>query len=319
MRASSGVISERILAYAGCPSSSTSTSADRFNNSCPRARRVAAVGTSSSPLVWAGGPNAPNEPSSPVIVPPRGCLLDEVFSSSSPSVRHANSRSSAVVSWSTSTGRSPSSVRSTAVRPARTVAPRVRFTVRHDVVAATRSSPLMPCTRSVFPTTGTTRLAGRFCSSLISHPEDRQVNQAGEDAERAAVHEQQPLVLLDRRTQHLHAIRFAHPTHLTGGEVLDLGSLPVAEARGGEGRRRERTGLARHRRSDVLVLPCADGYPDGRTGEPDGAVHRGFEAVQQHAVGAIRAWTVQQLVADVLQRDDVLGDQPRVSLGDFVL
>ncbi|SKU08485.1 Uncharacterised protein [Mycobacteroides abscessus subsp. abscessus] len=70
---------------------------------------------------------------------------------------------------------------------------------------------------------------------------------------------------------------------------------------------------------DLVVLSPADGYPNGAPSRSERLLQRRPDAVGEHLPGAIRTGSVEHLVADVLQGDDVLGDGARVFLGDLGL
>ena len=77
--------------------------------------------------------------------------------------------------------------------------------------------------------------------------------------------------------------------------------------------------LLSDRLADAVVLARADRHPHGRSGRTGRAVDRRPHRLLEHLPRAVAARAVEQEVADVLERDHVVGDDPRVDVGDLVL
>src|SRR5882757_1845578 len=249
MRASSGVISDRMRAYAGWPSSVTVTSAERCRRFAPSACRDSADAGRSG-----------------VACSPR------------PRTRHANDRRSAAASEAMLATGSPFMARLASAVPPVTVAPTDHDTACHHDVTTTRA----------MPGTARTRLTSWSSDSVISHSKDRQVDEAREQAQRATVQEQQPLILLDRRPEHLDELVRPHLLHLRGDERIDLLGLLFVELRVGECDRGEVGRLGGDRGPDRVVLLRADRHAHRRPSRAYRLVDRRTQVVLEHLLGPIR-------------------------------
>src|SRR3569623_98480 len=144
--------------------------------------------------------------------------------------------------------------------PVLSATPSDHSVVRHQAETAKRASDGAARSRALtswlpLTTSGTRGL-------VIGSPEDCEVNQPGAEAEDGAVQVEQPLVLLDRRPQHLREVVRSHCAH-AGGEQVEAG-LVLASAELGIVERRHRVGhsLGRERLADRVVLLGPDRAPD---------------------------------------------------------
>ena len=156
------------------------------------------------------------------------------------------------------------------------------------------------------------RRASVGCSSSAhrSDSEDRQVEQAGAEAEHGAVQQQQPLVLAaspsaaSREVGGRAARASARRSARGSARALAAVELGVGERRHrvvDRLRRRPSRGSRRTRACPTATRTAGRARPDGAV---DGRAQRGLD----HLARAVRARAVQQLVADVAERDDVVGD-----------
>src|SRR5581483_7827136 len=95
--------------------------------------------------------------------------------------------------------------------------------------------------------------------------------------------------------------------------------LLAAEGRVLEAGQRVARGLNRERLADAVVLARADRDADCGASGADRTVDRGAHRLLEHLPGAVATGSLEQEVADVLERYDLVGDDPRVHAGDLVL
>ena len=137
--------------------------------------------------------------------------------------------------------------------------------------------------------------------------------------EHGTVSEQHPLILICGRSQHLGELGGGHLAQSLTDQLTDVGALRPAEFRICERRHDRGDRLVGERAAQRLVLAPPERRPDGGAGEPGGAVdrrrHRRFDQ-RSHPVGLGPG---EELLREVRDGQDLLGDDLGVHVGDLVL
>src|SRR4051794_7778778 len=138
---------------------------------------------------------------------------------------------------------------------------------------------------------------------------------AGDEAEYRAVQEQEPLVLSHARSQQLGEVGIGELTHSLADQAPDRGALATVELWVGQWGHGVVDGLRGDRLADGVVLARAhrdlERQARGTGSSIDGGLHR----LLDHLARPVGARAVQELLSDVPEGDDVVGDYLAIDLG----